>query len=308
MKLLTLILIVILDIIPSGKAYVEQLQKRDSILIADQIEYGFALDGLKQGTEIALQDFSEISNDTLSVVRNWQFDTLKINKKQQLTDIKAFVVLAPFEEGTYNLPSILVRKTYAGSSDTLEFEGCSVEVMSIPVDTATFVIKDIKGQIKYPVTFRELLPWLAGVIALAALAVLAVSLIKKYRREKGLEPAPDEPAYLVALRRLERFRSDKYWAADKQKSFYSGVTDTLKEYLEDRFGVDAPEMTTAELFAALKDMPEFSGEIYDSAKDLFERADFVKFAKYVASEQENAKVLPVAVNIVTSTIEEKTEG
>lgn len=308
MKLLTLILTVILDIIPSGKAFLEQLQQRDSILIADQVEYGFSLEGLKKGTEIALQDFAELSNDTLSLVRNWKFDTLKVNKKQQLTDIKASVVLAPFEEGIYELPPIYVLKKYAGAEDTLEFEGCSMEVKTIPVDTATFEVKDIKGQIKYPLTFMEVLPWLAGMVLLVALVVLGVVLIKRYRRKKGLEPVPDEPAYLLALRRLEHFRNDKYWVADKQKGFYSGVTDALKDYLEARFGVDAPEMTTAELFAALKDKQGLSPEIYESARDLFERADFVKFAKYIASDEDNAKVLPVAVNVVTSTIEEKPEN
>ncbi len=308
MKLLTLILTVILDIIPSGKAFLEQLRQRDSILIADQLEYGFSLEGLKKGTQIALQDFTEFSNDTLSVVRNWKFDTLAVNKKQQLTDIRASVVLAPFEEGIYDLPPIYVLKKYAGKEDTLEFEGCSMEVRTIPVDTATFEVKDIKGQIRYPLTFREALPWLAGMLLFAALAVLCVVLIRKYRREKGLEPVPDEPAYLLALRRLEHFRNDRYWAPDKQKAFYSGVTDTLKDYLEIRFGVDAPEMTTAELFAALKDKQGLSPVIFESARDLFERADFVKFAKHIASDEDNAKVLPVAVNIVTSTIEEKPEN
>ena len=59
---------------------------------------------------------------------------------------------------------------------------------------------------------------------------------------------------------------------------------------------------------ALKDKQGLSPEIYESARDLFERADFVKFAKYVASDEDNAKVLPVAVNVVTSTIEEKPEN
>ena len=54
MKLLTLILIALLDIYPGGKAYLKQLQQRDSILIADQLEYGFELDSLKQGTALAL--------------------------------------------------------------------------------------------------------------------------------------------------------------------------------------------------------------------------------------------------------------
>lgn len=307
MKLLTFILVFILDIIPSGEAYLKQLQQRDSVLVADQVEYGFALEGIKNGTSVALQDLSELSNDTLVLVRNWQFDTLNVNKKKQLMDLRGSVVLAPFEEGVYELPPILVQRTYAGKVDTLLFEGVRLEVATIPVDTATFEIRDIKGQIKYPVTFKEVFPWLGGFILLLALVAVAIYLIIRYRRRKGLEPSPDEPAYIVALRRLEHFRNDKFWTPEKQKGFYSGVTDALKEYIEDRFGVDAPEMTTEELFSALKNRPEIAADVFESAKDLFERADFVKFAKYVASDEDNARVIPTAINLVTSTIEEKTE-
>ena len=158
-----------------------------------------------------------------------------------------------------------------------------------------------------PVTFKEVFPWLGGFILLLALVAVAIYLVIRYRRRKGLEPSPDEPAYIVALRRLEHFRNDKFWTPEKQKGFYSGVTDALKEYIEDRFGVDAPEMTTEELFSALKNRPEIAADVFESAKDLFERADFVKFAKYVASDEDNARVIPTAINLVTSTIEEKTE-
>ena len=47
-------------------------------------------------------------------------------------------------------------------------------------------------------------------------------------------------------------------------------------------------------------------------KDLFERADFVKFAKFTASDEDNAAALPFAVRFVTSTyqmeVEEDTQG
>ena len=44
-----------------------------------------------------------------------------------------------------------------------------------------------------------------------------------------------------------------------------------------------------------------------SLKELFERADFVKFAKFTASEEENASALPVAVRFVTSTYQTDVE-
>lgn len=303
--LILLILASLLDQVPAGKAFLEQLQQRDSILIADQLEYGFVLEDVEEGTELSLQDFSEVSNDTLTLVRNWKIDTLKQRKGK--LDLRGSITVAAFEEGHYDLPPIAVRRVTAdGKVDTLLFEALQMDVKTMPVDTATFVIHDIKGQMKYPVTFKEVLPWAGGAVLLAALIFLVVYLVRNGRRQGGTEEG-EEAAYIVALRRLEKFRGDKYWAPDKQKIYYSGITDALKFYIEKRFGLDAPEMTTAELFAALKDSKDLSPELYNEAKALFETADYVKFAKHAATDEDNAKALPLAVRFVTSTYQTELE-
>ena len=170
----------------------------------------------------------------------------------------------------------------------------------MPVDTATFQIHDIKGQMRYPLTFREVLPWIGGLLLLSALVFLAVRLVQRRRRETGAGK-PKDPAYIVALRELDKWRGDKFWAPDKQKAYYSGITDALKNYIEDRFGVDAPEMTTAELFDALGQVEDLPAELREELREVFECADFVKFAKHTASQEENARALPTAVRFVTST-------
>lgn len=325
MKLLTIILAIAMDIIPSGDAVLQQLQKRDSILIADQLRYSVTLNDIQAGTGIALPDLSQASNDTLTVLGSWQLDTLVRGKAIHSRNAKAAakilrkpfglnasIVLAPFEEGTYQLPDIPVVKVTPEGSDTLVFKGLEMEVKTMPVDTATFEIHDIKGQIQYPVTFREVLPWLGGGLLAAALIALLVWLGVRASKRRQEALKPKDPAYIVALRELDKYRSDKYWAPEKQKAFYSGITDALKFYMDDRFGVDAPEMTTAELFDALKDDKDITPEMYASLKELFERADFVKFAKHVASDEENAGALPLAVRFVTTTyqadIEKETGG
>jgi len=305
MKLLTLILATLLDFVPAGQAYLKQLQPRDSILIADQVEYGFQLDSLAEGTAIALPEFAEVNGDTLTLVRNWQLDTtatLRVRQpggkgRKQLYNVRGSIVLAPFEEGTYHLPAIPVLR----GTDTLLFEGLDMEVKTMPVDTATFQIHDIKGQMRYPLTFKEVLPWLGAFWLLAAIVIAAVCVVQLRRRRAAGADKPRDPAYIVALRELDKWRGDKFWAPDKQKAFYSGITDALKTYIEDRFGVDAPEMTTAELFDALKGAEDLPAELREELRGVFECADFVKFAKHTASDEDNARALPTAVRFVTST-------
>lgn len=302
MKLLSLILLAMLGVqSPGGPAYLNPLQQRDSILIADQFEYGFELEKVDEGSAIAFPDFSEITGDTLALVRGWRLDTLKTNRKKGYSSIRGTVVLAPFEAGIYQLPDIPVLLSTKDGADTLVFDHCELDVKTMPVDTATFVIKDLKAQIEYPVTFAEVFPFILGALGLSALIMLAVFLVKKYKQRHLSVEENADPAYIVALRRLDKFRSDKYWAPDKQKTFYSGITDALKYYMEDRFGVDAPEMTTAELFDALKDSPDITPELFRETMALFETADFVKFAKHTVDDAENAGALPTAVNFITST-------
>ena len=135
---------------------------------------------------------------------------------------------------------------------------------------------------------------------MGAMILAALILWLGYRQKKSLEAEKAEPAHIKALRKLDKYRGNQFWKPEQQKAFYSGVTDTLREYIAARYGVGALEMTTAEIFDGLKggDIPE---DLYQEMKELFERADFVKFAKFTATDEENAKVLPQAVRFVTST-------
>lgn len=296
----------------SDDSFLEQLQERDSVLIGDQLRYGFHLKEVPSGTGMMLPDFQKgfMPGDSVEIVRPWQVDTLKAygsRKAPQKHDIDVSLVITSFEEGSYRLPPLsVVLEPTAGSFDTLVFKPLPLEVFTIPVDTATYVIHDIKGQIRYPVTFAEVLPYLVGFLVLILLALLVRALVRAHRRKASPEVVSTDPPYLIALRKLEKYRSDKYWARDKQKAFYSGITDTLREYIDARYGIDAPEMTTAEIFDSLgkTDVP---ADLYVEMKDLFETADMVKFAKAYASDEENAAAVPSAVRFVTSTYQVDTE-
>ncbi len=297
--------------IPVKGAFLEQLQERDSVLIADQLLYGFELKGVTEGTMFGLPDLPEIQNDTLMILDSWNIDTVKVSKAKKgeprMLDLKGSIKIAPFEEGIYELPPIAVqRMTSDGVVDTLVFDPMRLEVKTMPVDTATFVPHDIKGQIRYPVTFREVVPWVGFAVLAGLLIWLIVYLSIRYRRKSDPAYAHKDPAHIVALRKLDKYRGNKMWAPEQQKAFYSGVTDVIREYMAARYEFGAMEMTTAEIFDEMKstDAPK---ELLDEVKDLFERADFVKFAKFTASDDDNAKALPTAVRFVTETYQAEIE-
>ena len=286
-------------------AFLRQVQERDSILIADQLDYGFLLKDVQEGTGLALPEFKDTPLDSiLTLVRQWQLDTVKVYKhgkdQPKTYDIEASIRLAAFDEGQYVLPPLSAVRLGREAADTLVFKAQEMEVHTMPVDTATFQLHDIKGQIRYPVTFKEVLPWILVGLAGIGLIVLIVWLIRKYGSKAREAAKHKEPAHIVALRELDKFRGSKYWAPEKQKLFYSGVTDTLRAYISERYEFGAKEMTTAEIFEYLKKTDVPAG-LYDDVKGLFETSDFVKFAKLTVSDEDNAKVIPTAVRFVTET-------
>lgn len=299
-------------LIPMRGAFLQQLQERDSVLVADQLLYGFELSKVPEGTRFVLPELPEKQDYRMMYLSPWMMDTVKVTKQKKglprLLDLKGSIKIASFEEGTYQLTQIAVlRVNEEGVADTLVFEPLSLEVKTMPVDTATFQPHDIKGQIRYPLTFAELFPWLAGGWLLIILIILAVCLVIMHRRKNDPAFERREPAHIVALRKLDQYRGNKMWAPEKQKAFYSGVTDTLREYMASRYGISAMEMTTAEIFDDMKttDAPK---ELLQEVRELFERADFVKFAKFVASDEDNASALPVAVRFVTETYQAELEA
>ena len=299
-------------LIPMNGAFLQQLQERDSVLVADQLLYGFELKQVTEGTQFVLPELPEKQDYRMMYLSPWRLDTMMVTKQKKalprILDLRGSVVISSFEEGLYELPQIAVgRVSGDGVTDTLVFEPMRLEVKTMPVDTATFIPHDIKGQIRYPLTFAEVFPWVFGGWITALLIILAVCLVMMRRRKSDLSAVRKDPAHIVALRKLDSYRGSKMWAPEKQKVFYSGVTDALREYIASRYGISAMEMTTAEIFDGMKttDAPQ---ELQKEVKELFDRADFVKFAKYVASDDDNASALPVAVRFVTETYQTDIEG
>ena len=75
----------------------------------------------------------------------------------------------------------------------------------------------------------------------------------------------------------------------------------LREYISRKYGISAMEMTSAELFREMEKVEGLAERDLAEIKDLFHTADFVKFAKFVAPDEDNASAVPKAVRFVTET-------
>jgi hypothetical protein len=273
---------------------------RDSILIGDQIEWTLDLQ-LAPGESARISKPGETPVPGVEALGDMQLDTLQ--QKDGAQTLRGRVTLTSFDSGSYDLPQLFVLLARTdGTIDTLTYAGPRLEVTTIPIDTATFQAYDIKGQIRYPLTFKEVIPWVGLALLVAALVWLLVRWIRMRRQHRDLfgKPVVQDPPHIVALRSLEKTRAQKLWQNGKQKQFYTQVTDALRQYIAERYGIPALEQTSAEMFRDLQDK-EVASAVTDPLKELFGTADFVKFAKHTATDQENENAIPTAIRFVNET-------
>ena len=302
MRRLLSILVLLMSIAPCFAQEREAATRlsRDTILIGDQIEWIIPLE-MAPGEKFFLEDIADPPAPGVEIIKPLEIDTVASGRKQ--VKVEGKVILTSFDSGSYYLPPLIAMiEREGGRVDTLYMEGPTLEVTTVPIDTATYVIKDIKGQIKYPLKFREVVPWVLLALLLAALIWAVVRWIRMRRANRTFmgKPIVKDPPHIVALRALDKIRKAKLWQNDKQKQFYTEVTDALRVYIADRFGIAALERPSREMLADLRKQDIESG-LFDKMEQLFTRADLVKFAKYQASAEENEEVIPDAVRFVNAT-------
>lgn len=280
---------------------------KDTILIGDQVEWSATVN-VPRDYSIWTDSLSNPVVPGVELIRGFEYDTLSLKKK--FADVKVKAILTSFDSGSYYIPR-QVLYFYKGEEliDTIVLEARNLEVTTIPVDTATYQMYDIKPQYRYPVTFKELLPWIAGLILLIALIFLIVRIVKNRKENKTLfgKPIVKDPPHITALRNLEKIRGEKLWQNNKEKQYYTAITETIRQYIEGRFHIQTMERTSNEILSSLSNETIEPAE-FEELKELFGTADLVKFAKYAPSVEENEKAIPTAVRFVNSTFLQEIEG
>lgn len=280
---------------------------KDTILIGDQVEWTSRIK-LPGGMSVRIDPMSDYVVPGVELLGDFTVDT--VDSGRDFSTVRTHALITSFDSGSYVLPPLVVYVCRDGEAvDTLRLPEIPLEVTTVPIDTATYRIYDIRPQFRYPVTFAEVAPWVAGGIVLAAIIVAVFRFAARRRKNRPMfgKPAPQDPPHIVALRDLDRIRGEKLWQSGNQKQYYTEITDTLRVYMEKRFGIKTIERTSGEILTDLS-TKDVQPSDYEAVKELFGTADLVKFAKYTASEQENENAVPVAVRFVNDTFMQELES
>jgi len=282
----------------------ELIKERDTLLIGDQALWRMSV-RTEEGSAFLFAIELPVGKELTKGIEllEAKIDTIR-NRRERDWLMRGELRITSFDSGSYVLPPIpLYLLRPSGDVDTLWFAGPQLEVTTIPIDTTTYKPFDIKGQMTYPLTVKEIFPW-GGLIFLLLLAAYILYRWIRHRKENRPlfgKPKPKEPAYLVAFRQLEEIKVQKLWQNGKVKLFYTAVTDVLRIYVSERWGIQAMEQTSAELLSALK-QEQLDKALLEEVNAMLQTADLVKFAKYQAGVEENEQAIPVVVHFVQATM------
>ena len=209
-------------------------------------------------------------------------DTTKLNAGKTLEIVQRLTITA-WDSAFYYLPPFQVKV------DGKAYESKSLALNVYTVDVDTLHVDEffpVNGVMKQPFVWDDFR--LIVYVSLLALLVLAASIFLLIRARKG--------------KPIVQFIRDRKWAEEDSKEYYTQLTDTLRAYIQNRYGFSTLEMTSAEIIERL--MSENDEQALSELREIFRTADLVKFAKYSTMINENDANLVAAVEYINQTKQE----
>ena len=213
------------------------------------------------------------------------------------------VTLTSFDGKLYYLPPVKVKVNGKEAAS----KSLALKVLEVEVDTTQLnkmcPPKDVQNN---PFLWSEWSPlfWLSMLTAL--LLALAIYLYLRLRSGKPIIARIKIVKRLLphqkAMKEIELIKADRMTLTENQKEYYTKLTDTLRKYIEERYGFSAMEMTSSEIIEHL--MANGDEQSLSELRQLFLTADLVKFAKYSTLANESDANLLSAIDFINQTKQE----
>lgn len=183
-------------------------------------------------------------------------------------------------------------------------EEIPIQIASLlPEDLAEAKLSGTRGRLREPTTTTPILrsPWFWLVVALILLPALFfvirhwMAAITKQRRIS---------AYEAAMKRLTKLESrglPKAEAPEMIDGWYVELSGIVRRYLEDRYNLRAPELTTEEFLQVARGSGVLSTEHRKTLEGFLRQCDSVKFARYAPEDDESREALESARSFLHDT-------
>jgi len=286
MKLRFKIAFLLATIFIAGTVHAQRIKATASldstnILLGDQIKLFLEIDHPKN-VDVQFPHVPDSIADLIEVISRSGIDTFELDDEQFMKQIQAYTITC-FDSGSYRIPPYWFTIDMDGIIDSVPSNGVTLNVFTMQIDT-TKGPTDIKMPYGAPLTLKEVTPYILGVILIGAIIFFLLYSIKRKKKNQPIfsrPPKPKEPAHIIAIRELDRIKSEKIWQKGKTKQYYSEVTEALRTYIEDRFAIQALEQTSDETIESFRIQKGLLNEkSFANLSQILKLADLVKFAKY----------------------------
>jgi hypothetical protein len=272
------------------------------IWIGDQINFTVTLEK-PVGYLISIPVFRDTIVRNIEILKGPFSDTSLL--KDGHVRIRQKYLITSFDSGFYQVPPVFAELSTAGLIKRYYSDYSALRVMRAqiaPPDTASKIF-DIVKPIRAPLKPGEILPWVLLLLIAGVLIWYGIKLVKKLRMKKaGVEPVIEaEPAHIIAFRDLEKLKADQLWQNGELKAYYTILSEILRQYLDNRFGISSLELTTIETLSALTRSGFKDDYSYRKLKTVLTTSDLVKFAKYTPEPSENDILFEDAWDFVSKT-------
>lgn len=257
------------------------------------------------GQEVELPAFHDTIVKGLEIIPPVKTDTQYVNDGQRMTITRNYTITC-FDSALIFIPFIPVTvdgEYYQSNRLALAFMS-----YDIPEENAKQIFGP-KENMKTPVKFYEVKGLILYLLLMAISILAAVYLLFRYRDDKPIirriKIEPKIPAHIRAISEIEDLRQSGGPHSEDAKAYYTSLTDILREYINDRFGFNATEMTSYEILERLEENRD--KESLNELRDLLSTSDMVKFAKFKPMLNENDRNLVSALEFVNETKIELTD-
>lgn len=225
---------------------------------------------------------------------------------------QSYRLLAP-ASGSYRIPPLTVefidrrpgRAPAPEGHDAYELltESLPVTVQSVlPAELAQESLRPPLAPLRDPAPGPHW-PWIAGLLTLLlAAAGVAGWLLRKRRGERR------RSAYDKARARLDRLLGGELPEPGQAEPFFVELSDLVRHYVEDRFGLQAPERTTEEFLDLAAGAPELNADQRAFLQHFLSQSDRVKFARERPAAREDLQRLLAAVGDFLEQTRERDDG
>lgn len=258
---------------------------------------------MKEGSETVFPVFqrSQLLVPGVEVLKSEELGTR--SKEDGYVERSVVYTLTSFYDTLYYLPPFEVSidgKSYKSKA-------LALKVLTVEVDTLhpeNFF--GPKGIQENPFEWKE---WKSPFWLSVLMLVLMVVGYYFYLRLRDNKPIIKSISFVKrilphqrAMKEIETLRAEHRPSEENQESlkqYYTRLTETLRKYIEERYGFSAMEMTSSEIIEHLTQSPD--AKSLDELRHLFQTADLVKFAKYSTLINENDANLMNAIEFINET-------